>query len=136
MYHFKLQSHEPNPAVHFIWKQPKNDDTSHKQQTMLVNNLRTNAENFHNRTGRREVKNCLQILGVVKSNVTEYLIRTLLNDSSERNDKSQKAIMERLDRVVSLGEDVIVDLRTNNGCTPKFDQFWDIVQTEINEKTA
>ena len=136
LYHYKLQSHGPHPAVHFIWKQPKNDDTSQEHQNMLINGLRVNSETFYNRAGRREVKNCIHRLGVVKPNVAEYMIRTLLNDSSQCNDKSQKAIIERLDRVVSLGEDVIMDLRAHNGRTAKFDDFWNIVQTEINDKTS
>ena len=44
--------------------------------------------------------------------------------------------MERPDRVVSLGEDVVVDLRKNNGSIPKFDDFGGIVENEINNKTA
>ena len=69
-------------------------------------------------------------------NAAKYLIRTIFNDSSQANDKSQKGILERLDRVVSLGEDVGVDLRKNNGSIPKFDEFWGIVENEINHKTA
>ena len=103
---------------------------------MLVNNLRSNAQTFYNRAGRREVKQCLHRLGIVKPHAAEYLIRTILNDSSQANDKSQKGIVEGLDQVVSLGEDVGVDLRKNNGSIPKFEEFWGIVENEINNKTA
>ena len=123
IFHFKLPSQGPNPAaVHFLWKEPK-DATSEEQRTMLVNNLRSNAQTFYDRAGRREVKQCLHRLRMVKPHAAEYLIRTISNDSSQANDKSQKGILERLDRVVSLGEDVVVDLRKNNGSIPKFDEF-------------
>ena len=35
-----------------------------------------------------------------------------------------------------LGEDIICDLRQNNGCIPKYDAFWDIVVEYIQNKTA
>ena len=136
IFHFKLPSHGPNPAIHFLWKQPMDDDSNSEQQFMLVNNLRAKAKTFYNRAGRKEVKQCLHRLGMVKPHVAEYLIRTILHDSSEANDKSQKAILERLDRVVSLGEDIVVDLRENNGSTPKYDSFWDIVEKKISNKTT
>ena len=136
IYHYKLPSHGPNPAVHFMWKQPRDDEMNEQQQSMLVSNVRQNSQLFYNRAGRRVVKNTLHRLGVVKPHAAEYLIRTILNDYSQSNDKTQKAILERLEKVASLGEDIIVDLRANNGQTPKFDEFSDIVQKEIDEKTA
>ena len=42
----------------------------------------------------------------------------------------------RLEKTISLGEDIIVDPRANNGQKPKFDSFWNIVQNEIDEKTS
>ena len=107
-----------------------------EQSSLVVNKLRLDAKTFYNRATRKEVKQTLHRLGLVKPHMAEYLIRTILNDSSESNDKSQKEILERLHRAVSLGEDIIVDLRKNNGRPPKFDSFWDIVDCEIREKTA
>ena len=44
--------------------------------------------------------------------------------------------MSRFDRYVRLGEDILCDLRENNGLVPKFDEFWDNVSTFIDDKTA
>ena len=44
--------------------------------------------------------------------------------------------MERLNIAVAVGEEIIVDLRCNNGRKPKFDEFWDIVADHISDKTA
>ena len=52
------------------------------------------------------------------------------------NDQNQAAILERFNQYVSLGEEVICDLRENNGRVPKFDEFWDIVAEYIENKTA
>ena len=60
----------------------------------------------------------------------------MLGDATQCNDKSQSAILERLKKTISLGEDIIVDLRANNGQKPKFDSFWNIVHDEIDEKTS
>ena len=59
----------------------------------------------------------------------EYLLRT-----SAPNDLNQAAILQRFDQHVRLGEDIICDLRQNNGCIPKHDAFWDIVEEYIQIK--
>ena len=46
IYHYKLSSHGPNPAVHFMWKQPKDDEMSEQQQSVLANNVRKNSNYF------------------------------------------------------------------------------------------
>ena len=48
---------------------------------MLVNDVHMNVQTFYNRAGRKQVKNCLQCLGVVnKPHVAEYLLWIILND--------------------------------------------------------
>ena len=136
LYHFKLPSRGPNKAVHFIWKQQKEDSAAQERQTCLIHTWRQNSQSYYNRANRRTVKNCLHRLGVVKPHIAEYIIRTMLGDATQCNDKSQSAILERLEKTISLGEDIIVDLRANNGQKPKFDSFWNIVQNEIDEKTS
>ena len=38
--------------------------------------------------------------------------------------------------LVELGDDIVCDLRVNNGKAPKFEEFWEIVDNFIQEKTA
>ena len=54
-----------------------------------------------------------------------------MGDASAPNDQNQAASLERFNQYVSLGEEVICDLRENNGCVPKFDEFLDIVAEYI-----
>ena len=35
-----------------------------------------------------------------------------------------------------VGEDIVVDLRANNGAAPKFEAFWDVVAKHIVTQTA
>ena len=42
------------------------------------------------------------------------------------NSENQCAVLHGLDIAVSCGEDMIVDLRKNNGSKPKFEKFWEV----------
>ena len=44
--------------------------------------------------------------------------------------------MDRLNHFITTGNDIIIDLRKNNGRCPKFDEFWEVVAAFIEEKTA
>ena len=78
----------------------------------------------------------LHRIGVTKPHRAEYLIQTLLGDASNPNDGNRKAILQRFHEYISLGNDIICDLRMNNGAQPKFDAFWNIVKEFIESKTA
>ena len=82
------------------------------------------------------MKSILHRVGVTKPHRAEYLIRSLLGDSSASNSENQKSILQRFHEYVSLGTDIICDLRMNNGAKQKFDEFWDIVKEFIENKTA
>ena len=70
-----------------MWKQPKDDEMSEQQQTMLVSNVRQNSQLLYNRAGRRVVKTLC--IGVVKPYAAEYLIRTILNDFSQSPERNR-----------------------------------------------
>ena len=50
-------------------------------------------------------------------------MKDLLGDDSANNSYNQCAVLHSLDIAVSCGEDIIVDLRKNNGSKPKFETF-------------
>ena len=64
------------------------------------------------------------------------MIKDLLGDESSPLNASAKEIQTRLNIALTSGEDVVVDLRANNGRKPVFDSFWDIVANHIEEVTA
>ena len=66
MYYYALPSHGPHRGQHFIWKQPRGDDTSAEQQ-QLVDTIRNSRGKYCNRTTKREIKHKLHRLGVVKA---------------------------------------------------------------------
>ena len=78
----------------------------------------------------------LHRIGIVKSHKAEFIIKTLLGDASAPVNENQAAILDRFNRYVQLGDDIICDLRQNNGAIPKVDEFWNIVATYIDDKTA
>ena len=64
------------------------------------------------------------------------MLHILLGEASAPNDLNQASILQRFNQYVSLGADIICDLRENNGSIPKYDAFWDIVEEYIQNKTS
>ena len=77
MYYYALPSHGPHRGQHFIWKQPRGDDSSAEQQ-QLVDTIRKSRGKYYNRTTKREIKHKLHRLGVVKPHISEFLIKRFL----------------------------------------------------------
>ena len=76
---------------------------------------------------RKEIQFRLKQLGVVKPHVAIFVIKDLLGDQAACSSQIKKEILERLNTAISCREDIIVDLRKNNGATPKFDEFWEVI---------
>ena len=136
VYYFRLPSQGPNSSVNFVWKSKKDDKNSEEENTKIVVSLHEKQKRYYSRATRRTVRNILYRIGIKKTQKAEYLLRSLLGDASAPNDENQKGILQRLNQYVSLGEDVICDLRQNNGRIPKYDKFWEIVERYIEDKTA
>ena len=71
----------------------------------------------------KEIQFKLKQLGVVKLHVAIFIIKDILGDQTACSSQNEKEILERLNTSISCGEDIIIDLRKNNGATPKFDEF-------------
>ena len=76
---------------------------------------------------RKEIQFKLKQLEVVKTHVAIFIIKDLLGEQAACSSQNEKEILERLNTAISCGEDTIVDLRKNNGATPKFDEFWEVI---------
>ena len=103
---------------------------------ILVDELKQGTAKYYTRQDKREIKERLKKIGVIKPHKAEFLIRDLLGDVSKDLNKCQHEILQRLNTFISTGEDIIVDLWCNNGKVPKFDEFWSIVSSFIEDKTA
>ena len=136
IYYFRLPSQGSHPAVHFVWKGDKSDPNIEEENNRIIVSLREQRKVFYSKASRKLVKEALRRTGVVKPHKAEYVIRNLLGDVSAPINESQANILERLSRYVELGEDIISDLRENNGEVPKYDDFWDIVDHVIKTKTG
>ena len=136
VYYFRLSSQGPHPAVHFIWKAVKDDANVEKENTKLVVHLREKRKSFYSRASKNIIKNMLHRIGIVKPYKAEYIIKTLLGDASAPVNDTAASISARFNRNIQLGEDIIQDLRENNGAISKFYGFWDIVEKYIDDKTA
>ena len=113
-----------------------NDQDCDEENTKVVISLRSKQKTFYSRAARRLVHGILHRVGIKKPHKARYVMSNLLGDASAFNDQNQVAILEGFNQYVSLGEDIVVDLRENNGQIPKFDAFWDVVAKYIEDKTA
>ena len=91
---------------------------------------------FYTRSTRREVKNKLLRLGITSPKKAEFVLRDLLGDSSAPTNSAERASLNRLNTFVNAGEDIVLDLRLNNGKVPRFEEFWSIVAKYMEDKTA
>ena len=92
----------------------------------LVEELRNNSKSFCSRAMQKEIQHRLKHLGLVKAHQAVFLFKDLLCDDSVNNSEKQCAVLHRLDIAMSCGEDIILDLRKNNGSKPKFEKFWEV----------
>ena len=81
--YFKLPSQGPHKAVHILWKQSQNEDST-PQQIKLVEELPNNSKSFYSRAIRKEIQHKLKRLGLVKahqavfvSSIVNKVIRTI-----------------------------------------------------------
>ena len=123
LFHFKLPSQDPYEAVHFIWKQPNTECDNTPELLKLLDSLKSSCKTFYTPAMRKEIQFKLKQLAVVKPHIAILIIKDLLGDQAACSSQNEKEILERLNTAVSCGEDIIVDLRKNNGATPKFDKF-------------
>ena len=133
IFHFKLLLQGPHKDVHFLWKQPVLDEKYNPQQTKLICGLCNKKELYYTRSMKREIR---LKLGIVKPNQATCVIKDLRGDKSAAENENQREVLQRLQTVVSAREEIIVDLRKNNGLKPKYDEFCDVVADHISEKTA
>ena len=82
------------------------------------------------------MKEALKKIGVTKGHNANYIIKDLLGDEAALKDESDEKSLEKVRSLVELDEDVVCDLRINNRRPPRFDEFWDIVDGFLNDKTA
>ena len=92
----------------------------------LVEELRNNSKSFYSRAMLKEIQHKRKRLGLVKAHQAVFVIKDLLGDDLANNSENQCAVLHRLNIAVSCGEDIIPDLRKNNGSKPKFEKSWEV----------
>ena len=92
----------------------------------LVEEIDNNSKSFYSRAMQKEIQHKLKGLGLVKAHQAVFVIKDLLGNDSANNLENLCAVLHRLDIAVSCGEDIIVDLRKNNGSKPTFEKFWEV----------
>ena len=125
IYCFKLLSQGPHKAVHTLRKQPQNESST-LQQMKLVKELCNSSKIFYSRAIRKEIQHKFKRLGFVKAHQAVFVIKDLLGDDSANNLENQSTVLHRLDMTVSCGDNIIVNLRKNNGSKLRLEKFWEV----------
>ena len=79
-FHLKLTSQDPCKAVHFIWEQANIESDNTPEQLKLVEFPKSSCKTFYTRVMRKEIQFKLRQLGIVKPNLTIYVIKDLLGN--------------------------------------------------------
>ena len=74
----------------------------------------------------KEIQHKLKRLRLAKAHHVVFIIKDLLGNDSANNSENQCAVLHRLDIAGFCGEDIIADLRRNNGSKPKFEMLWEV----------
>ena len=79
-----------------------------------------------------QIRKTVLKIGIVKHYQANFIMKRLLGDESAANDECEKDELDRLNIAVELGEEVMVDLRKNNGRKLKFEDFWQVKLHQIS----
>ena len=77
---------------------------------------------FYSRAMKKDIQQKLECIGNIKLNQVSFILKEFLGGSSVV-DKDQIDILEGLHLTESSGDDVIIDLRANNGKKPTYVWF-------------
>ena len=73
---------------------------------------------------KKQIRKTILKIGIVKYYQANLIMKELLGDESTANDECEKHVLDHVNIAAEPGEEVIVDLRKNNGQTQKFKDFW------------
>ena len=65
-----------------MWKQPVDDESRNEQQLKVICELRDQKAKYYSRSLKKEVKQKLSVLGIMKPHQALYVMRDLLGDES------------------------------------------------------
>ena len=120
--YYKLPSVGSHWAVHFLWKNWINDSADCPDQLKTIDDLKSKSKTYYSKTMKHEVRK------KIKPCQANFIMKDSLEDESASSDEYQKNVFDRLHKAIESGEDIVVDLRRNNGRKPKFQEFWQVRQ--------
>ena len=74
---------------------------------------------------KKDIQQKRKCIGNIKGNQASFILNELLGHCSAV-DKDQIDILERLRLTASSGDDIVIDLRENNGKKTAHDDFWEV----------
>ena len=96
IYLFLIPSKGSHEAVHFIWKQHKNEENATSEQLRLVHDIQSREVFYYNRDTKRELKKKLLLLGVMSSKHADVVMPDILGDNSAPVNEDAKTVWRDL----------------------------------------
>ena len=81
IYYSELPSAGPFHALHYLWKQPINDDRS-PEQSKLKDKLRSTRKGFYSRVMKKDIQQKLEYIGNIKCSQASFILKELLGGCS------------------------------------------------------
>ena len=102
--HYRLAARGCKTAVHFLWKEQKDDPDVDAKNRLVVDQIRRGMSVILRRADKKAIKEKLARIGVIKSSTAELIMRYVMGDDSAPFQSSQRALIERFDTANSLGK--------------------------------
>lgn len=124
-------------SLWFCWK---SDGTDPHKTNCVIHKIENddNIPVYHTRAMRKEFFDKFSLITKLSPSVMTALYQFLTNDQSEMPNKISKEVQARLKLLVQTQDpDIVYDLRENNKGRPeKFNEFWNEVDSYLNEQEA
>ena len=98
------------------------------EQLKTIHDLKNKSKKNYSSTMKHEVRKKILRVDIIKPCQANFIMKDSLEDESASSDEYQKNVLDRLHKAIESGEDIVVDLRRNNGRKPKFQEFWQVRQ--------
>ena len=124
------------PNIYFIWKEPSESIELETERAHIQGRLMAEMPVFHTRQMRKEFQAKADLICNLSPAQVRNIYKELTGDESVSENTVSKEMDTRMRAVMLHADpDVIIDMRTNGkGRPPKYDDFWDIVQEQIELK--
>ena len=122
--------------TYFMWHE---DMTYENNRTGVIEEIKRSLPKFFSRAHKKKMKELTNLIMLDKILPAQFrmLYRELTGNCSVSDNSQSKQCDERWQTIIKHAKaSMLRDLQVNNGRTPKYDKFWDLVNWQHEEMQA